>query len=78
MSRDTDYAAIAIRNAVEEKFGRQTSFPQLEIEGNERTITVRDGDRRVEGTRDNLLAALRRSATYADFWEVLETDRNIR
>ena len=78
MSRDTDYAAIAIRNAVEEKFGRKTSVADLQAQGNDRTITLRDGERTAEGTRDDLLAALRRSTTYENFWEVLETDGKIR
>ena len=69
MARDIDYAAAAVNRAIVEKFGRSNELQKLTITAGENTITVRDGERNAEGTRDGLLATLRGSETYADFWQ---------
>jgi hypothetical protein len=71
MTRDTDYAAIAVTNAIAEKFGRANDLKELEVIANDHTITVRHGKRTIEDTRHNLLAAIRASETYDRLWELL-------
>lgn len=75
MSRDIDYAAIAVTNAIVEKFGRQNDLQDLEVTANERTISVNHASRRAEGTRDDLLAAVRKAENYTHLWEVLPRTR---
>jgi len=70
MLRDIDYAAAAVKTAIEEKFGRRQSLENLRVTANQNTISVVDGDRAAEGTRDNLLAALRKAGSYEDLWEI--------
>ena len=70
MLRDIDYAATAVKNAIVEKFGRQTDLGKLLVTANERTICVQDGDRVAEGTRDNLLCGLRKAESYDSFWQL--------
>ncbi|HEY1599931.1 MAG TPA: hypothetical protein VGG64_10035 [Pirellulales bacterium] len=72
MARDIDYAAIAVNRAIVEKFGRSNDLQKLTLTAGEKTIAVCDGECTVEGTRDNLLAALRRAETYADFWQLAQ------
>jgi hypothetical protein len=72
MARDIDYAAAAVNRAIVEKFGRSNELQKLTLTAGENTITVRDGDSSAEGTRDDLLAALRRSETYAEFWQSVQ------
>jgi hypothetical protein len=71
MPRDIDYAAIAVTNAIAEKFGRANDLKDLKVVANERTITVGRGCDVTEDTRDNLLAAIRASDTYDRLWELL-------
>ena len=71
MGRDIDHAAIAVRTAMLEKFSKQNELEGLEVAAGEKTISVRHGERAVEGSRDDLLAAVRKAETFADFWEVL-------
>ncbi len=59
MARDIDYAAIAVNKAIVEKFGRKTDLKNLSVAANDRTISVHDEERTAEGTRDELLAAVR-------------------
>lgn len=73
MARDIDYAAIAVRRAILEKFGRQSNLENVEVIANERTISIRDGAHAVDGTRDELLAAVRAAASYPNLWEILAT-----
>ncbi|HEX4000961.1 MAG TPA: hypothetical protein VHX65_20620 [Pirellulales bacterium] len=68
LARDIDYAAIAVKKAIQEKFGRQNNLDSLEILAGDKTIFVRDGDRQTEGTRDDLLAGIRAATDYADVW----------
>jgi hypothetical protein len=69
--RDIDYAAKAVRSALEEKFGFKVSLKDLQVAANDRTISVIDGSHEIEGTRDDLLAAIRKADSYADVWRSL-------
>ena len=71
MARDIDYAAIAVTNAIVEKFGRASDLKDLKVTASERTISVCDGDQVGEGTRDYLLAAVRAAESYAQLWASL-------
>jgi hypothetical protein len=71
MARDIDYAAIAVNTAIVEKFGRKSDLQNLEVVANERTISIRDGGRLGEGSRDDLLAAIRAADSYESLWEAL-------
>jgi hypothetical protein len=75
MPRDIDYAAIAVRNAIAEKFGRTNELQDLDVAAGERTIVVRHANQAAEGTRDDLLAAVRGAATYDALWESLPRPR---
>ena len=71
MARDIDYAATAVKTAILEKFGRKNDLQELTVTANERTISVRHAGREAEGTRDNLLAAVRKAEDYDQLWQVL-------
>lgn len=73
MARDIDYAAIAVKTAVVEKFGRASDLQNLDVTANERTILIHDGEQMGEGTRDELLAAIRGADSYANLWRSLAT-----
>jgi hypothetical protein len=73
MARDIDYAVTAVRAAIVEKFGRKSELQDLEVTASERTILIHHDGRRTEGTRDDLLAAVRAAKSYANLWEVLPT-----
>lgn len=75
MDRDIDYAAIAVHKAIVEKFGRKTDLQNIEVTANERTISIHDPPRTAEGTRDNLLAAIRAADSYPNLWERLPKHR---
>ena len=75
MARDIDYAAIAVRTAIVEKFGRQNDLQALEVTANDASISVVDGDNSGEGTRDDLLAAVRGADSYPKLWEILAMPR---
>ncbi len=74
MLRDIDYAAVAVKTAIVEKFGRQNALENLQVIANEDTISVVDGEHSAEGTRDNLLIALRKAGSYESFWQILPQD----
>ena len=69
MARDTDYAAVAVNEAIVQKYGRAEDLSELKVVANDRTLTVKHGEHRVESTRDNLLAAIRTAASLAEFWQ---------
>ena len=71
MARDIDYAAIAVKAALVDKFGRQNNLQSMEVIANEKTISVRDGGRTGDGTRDELLAAVRAATSYDNLWDIL-------
>lgn len=75
MARDIDYAAAAVNRAIVEKFGRANDLNGLTVVARENTIALQDGTQSAEGPRDDLLAALRRAASYADFWECTRAAR---
>ena len=68
MARDIDYAAIAVKNSIVDKFGRQNDLSALEVVAGQQEILVSDGSQSLEGSRDKLLAAIRAAQTYADLW----------
>ncbi|HEY2840906.1 MAG TPA: hypothetical protein VGJ26_17245 [Pirellulales bacterium] len=69
--RDIDYAAVAVKTAIVEKFGRKSELQDLNVTAHDKTIEIRDGRKVAQGTRDDLLAALRKSDTYEALWEEL-------
>jgi len=75
MGRDIDHAAVAVRAALVEKFSRQNDLEKLEVSAGDKMIVVRDADQVAEGSRDDLLAALRKAQTYAEFWQVSSRPR---
>jgi hypothetical protein len=68
MLRDIDYAAAAVKTAIVEKFGRLNPIDNLRVTANEKTITLQDSQQVAEGTRDELLAAVRAAGSYDQFW----------
>jgi hypothetical protein len=69
MARDIDYAAIAVTNAIAEKFGRANDLKDLEVIAQDHIITVKHAQRSTEGTRHDLLAAIRAAETYDQIWQ---------
>lgn len=69
MMRDIEYAALAVRRQIVEKFGTQQDLSTLTVVAGEKSILVEDGQQRIEGTRDNLLAWLRGSSSYHEFYQ---------
>ena len=69
MARDIDYAATAVQTALVEKYGRKNALEDLRVIAHERTIAIHHAGRVAEGTRDDLLAAVRKADSYADFWQ---------
>jgi hypothetical protein len=74
--RDIDYAAAAVKKAIVEKF-RDVELQGLQVMAGDRTIFVEHDGRSAEGTRDDLLAAVRKATGYANLWEVLAEDDKI-
>jgi hypothetical protein len=68
MDRDIDYAAIAVRKAIEDKFGAQADLANLSVVPGERLIELRHDESVLSGTRDELQAAIRQAAVYDDLW----------
>ncbi len=78
MARDIDYAAIAVKNAIAEKFGRSNDLEDLDISAGEKWIAISHQGRIAEGSRDDLLAAVRGAGTYDELWESLPKKRSPR
>ncbi|HZZ28556.1 MAG TPA: hypothetical protein VFE46_11185 [Pirellulales bacterium] len=76
MLRDIDYAAVAVKTALVEKFGREAVFDDLQVTANERTISVQHGQRTAEGTRDFLITILRKAGSYEQFWRMCADAQN--
>jgi hypothetical protein len=74
MPRDIEYAAIAVHRALTEKYGRQNDLHSVQVTAGETTISIRDGSRAGEGSRDDLLAAIRAADTYEQLWKTLGKD----
>lgn len=68
MMHDIDYAALAVRKQIVEKFGRQQPLDELQVFVEGQAIVVVDGALRTSGTRDNLLISLRKAADYSAFY----------
>lgn len=73
MATDIEYAALAVRKSIVEKF-RSTPLEDLKSVAGDRTIAVIHGDHKAEGTRDDLLAAVRKATSFENLWEVLESE----
>jgi hypothetical protein len=69
MARDIDYAAIAVKASIVDKYGRKAELQNLDVTADERVIVLRDGERMAAGTRDDLLAAIRAAESYDQLWE---------
>lgn len=69
MLRDIDYAATAVQRAIVEKFGRRDDVQHLRVTANENTISLDHAGRSGEGTRDALLAAVRKADSYEQLWK---------
>jgi hypothetical protein len=70
MLRDIDYAAVAIKTAIVEKFGRENALDDLEVTAKDQTISVCHGPHVAEGTRDRLITALHKARSYVQFWQI--------
>ncbi|MCE9548571.1 MAG: hypothetical protein K8T25_24105 [Planctomycetia bacterium] len=73
MARDIDYAAIAVKKAIVEKFPG-TPLDELEAVAGDKTMALLHAGRKAEGTRDDLLAAVRLATSYDNLWEVLKSE----
>ncbi|HJS09100.1 MAG TPA: hypothetical protein VJ809_15630 [Pirellulales bacterium] len=71
MLRDIDYAASAVQRAIVEKFGSRDDVQDLRVIANENTISLDHAGRSGEGTRDALLAAVRKADSYEQLWKVV-------
>ncbi len=71
--RDIDYAAVAVKKAIVEKF-KDTALEDLQTVAGDRTISIQHAGRKAEGVRGDLLSAVRRATSYANLWEILESD----
>jgi hypothetical protein len=71
--RDIDYAAVAVKKAIVEEF-KDTALEDLQTVAGETTISIHHAGRKAEGTRGDLLTAVRKATSYDDLWEVLERD----
>ena len=74
MARDIDYAAIAVKTAIVGKYAAQIEPPELEVQATDKTISICHGASVAEGSRDALLAAVRKATTYQEFWTVLRSE----
>ncbi|MCE9551821.1 MAG: hypothetical protein K8T91_00365 [Planctomycetes bacterium] len=73
MADDLDYAAVAVRKAIVEKF-RTTPLDDLKAVAGGGVIALQHAGRQAEGSRDDLLAAVRKSTSFDELWEVLENE----
>jgi hypothetical protein len=63
--QDIDYAAVAVKTAIIEKFGRASALVGLDGVANNRIISIKHDRNYAEGARDKLLAAIRKSRQLA-------------
>lgn len=78
MANDIDYPAVAVKNAIVAKFGAQIEPPELEAQTTGKVIAIRHAENAAEGTRDDLLAAVREASSFSNLWEVLARDGRVR
>ena len=69
--RDIDYAAVAVQKAIVEKFGRQSELENLSVTVCGNAISVDDGVKSAQGSRDALLAGIRQADSYDRLWQIL-------
>jgi len=74
--RGIDYAAAAVKRAIEEKFS-DAGLESLQVVAGERTIYVEHNGHSAEGARSDLLTAVRQATSYVNLWEVLANDDKI-
>ncbi len=70
MARDIDYAAVAVRASIVEKF-RSEELQAMQAIAGDTKIGIHHQGRIAEGTRDDLLAIVRGATSYSNFWELL-------
>lgn len=80
--RDIDYAALAVKAAILEKFG-ETGTANLDVTARDRTIVLADASlsvkhQSIEGTRDALLAAIRKAGQYEELWSLVPPTQTLR
>jgi hypothetical protein len=73
--RDIDYAAVAVQKAIVEKFGRKSELENLSVTVCGNTISVDDGEKSAQGSRDALLAGVRQADSYDRLWEILSAPK---
>jgi len=73
MADDLQYAAVAVRKAIVEKF-RTTPLDDLQAIAGGGQISLQHAGRQAEGSRDDLLAAVRKSTSFDHLWEVLKDE----
>jgi hypothetical protein len=73
MARDIDYAATAVKKAIVEKFYRD-ELQDMEAIAGDKTIAIHHKGRVARGTRDDLLAAVRKATSYDNLWDVLASE----
>ena len=66
MLRDIDYAAIAVKKAIVDKFGQSNDLETLDVVAGKQTIAMAMVERIAEASRDSLLAGVRNAGSYAD------------
>lgn len=69
--QDIDYAAVAVKTAITEKFGRASQLTDLDVAASDNIISITHGSNHAEGNRDKLLAAVRKAVSYEQLWELL-------
>jgi hypothetical protein len=71
--RDIDYAAVAVKKAIVEKF-KDSELEDLQAVAGDRTVCIEHAGRKAEGARSDLLAAVRVATSYESLWDALESD----
>lgn len=72
MGPPIDYAANAVKKAIVAKFfPGQDDVPELEAVSSGKIISLKHEKRTAQGTRDDILAAVRAATGYANLWEIL-------
>jgi len=72
MSPPIDYQANAVKKAIVDKFfPGQGDSAELEAVSSGRIISLKDDKHSAQGTRDDILAAVRAATSYSNLWEIL-------
>jgi hypothetical protein len=70
MARDIDYAATAVKTSILNKFG-PAQLQEMEVIAGDTKIAIHHQGRTAEGTRDDLLATVRKATSYENLWALL-------